>query len=685
MAEQPWWQRPLRVLQTNLQVKDTPLMDPAQIAHDTEALGCNVLVTNVGGIYAWYPSRVPFHHINEYLPADFDLLGRLVEECHKRGIRVVARFDFSKTDDVVFQQRPQWFVRDAERKPVVYGRDRMGPWSLLLSTCLNGGYRNEAVAQPVLREAMSDYPLDGVFLNAPHYEHCLCDGCRARYREAYGRELPADRAALAPDWGSRCIRSNVEGLYRTLKDCRPDVPMLLYFNTHDPNENLRDRYATADVLCVEAQDVLSLGWQDLPAAHKPALHVKLGRRLPGHPKPMGIIHSCPGMDWRHTGLPAAEYRWWMSQVPANGGTLWHSVTGFERTMEDKRLLRTIGEVNQDVARAEEAMEGAREVPQVALLWHGQASAEGWAEALTTGQLPWAVLDRHQLNRTALAPYPVVVLPDGFPLDEPGATALAAYVAGGGRLLAESTDPATMALLAPLTGWQGPFTRSEPLTASYLRLERRNAALERKFEDVGLLALRGTVMYGAQSGDTEALATLVPPFAPPDGVGAPPERASLPTPRTDLPLITLRGHGQGQVLTLAMEAGRLIGQYRLADHLQLLTNAMGLLLGDRRVLWAPLLPGLSSSLWRRGNHTLLHLVNGVGQRPLAAVTPLQNLSVTLRLAPGQTVRAVRARIGGGGVDWWQDGTLLHATLERLEVWEMLEVTCTTKKTQENSHG
>ena len=660
-------------------------MDPGKIAEDTAELGCNVLVTNVGGIYAWYPSAVPFHHVNEYLPKDFDLLRELIEACHSRGIRVVARFDFSKTDDTTFQSRPQWFVRDKNHKPVAYGRDRMGPWSLLFSTCLNAGYRNEDVAQPVLREAMTAYGLDGVFLNAPNYEHCLCDRCREKYRAAYGVELPEERGALAPDWGSRCIRENVDGLYRTLKACRPDAPMLLYFNTHDPNENLADRYATADVLCVEAQDVLSQGWQNLPAAHKPALHVKLGRRLPGHPAPMGIIHSCPGMDWRHTGLPAAEYRWWMSQIPANGGTLWHSVTGFADTIDDKRLLKTIAAVNADIRRVEDVMDGAREEVQTALLWHGQPSAEGWAQALTDNQLPFALLDRHQLSREYLDRFPLIILPEGFPVDGAGAEALTGYVAAGGRLLLEAADPQALEPLKALTGITGTVSRSEGLTASYLRLEGKSQKLEQGFEGVKLLAHRGTVLYYTPEASAEVLATLVPPFAPLDGVGAPPERASLPTPRTDLPLIAQRPHGRGQVLLLSFEIGRLALEYRLADHLRLVHNCVDLMLGDRRALWVRGLPGLSVSLWRRSNKLLLHLVNGVGQRPLAAATPLANLGFTLRLLPGQTVRAVRSRIGGGEVGWWQDGTLLHGALDRLEVWDMLEIAYTTQKKQEGSHG
>ena len=47
-----WWHGPLRVIQTNLQVMDTPKMDPEKIAREIVEMGGNVLVTNVGGIYA---------------------------------------------------------------------------------------------------------------------------------------------------------------------------------------------------------------------------------------------------------------------------------------------------------------------------------------------------------------------------------------------------------------------------------------------------------------------------------------------------------------------------------------------------------------------------------------------------------------------------------------------------------
>jgi len=107
-----WWERPLRVIQTNLQVRDTKAIRPDILAEQLKQMGANALVFNVGGIYAWYDTEVLYHNKNTFLPKDFDLLNNVIEECHKREIKFIARFDFSKADDYVYLNKTQWFVRD---------------------------------------------------------------------------------------------------------------------------------------------------------------------------------------------------------------------------------------------------------------------------------------------------------------------------------------------------------------------------------------------------------------------------------------------------------------------------------------------------------------------------------------------------------------------------------------------
>jgi len=137
-------------------------MQPEKITAEIEQWGANALVMNAGGIYSWYHSEVPFHNINEYLPKDYDLLEAIVAACHKHGIRVFGRFDFSKAVDWTWQHHPEWFARNPDATPRIYGKERPGTWSLLMGTCVNGGYWNEEVDVPVRQEALKKYDLDGI-------------------------------------------------------------------------------------------------------------------------------------------------------------------------------------------------------------------------------------------------------------------------------------------------------------------------------------------------------------------------------------------------------------------------------------------------------------------------------------------------------------------------------------------
>ena len=79
-----WWKNPTRIIQTNLQIKDTDKIKPYKLAEQIKELGANTLVYNVGGIYAWYESKIKYHFNNPYLPEDTDLLKKVIDACHKK-------------------------------------------------------------------------------------------------------------------------------------------------------------------------------------------------------------------------------------------------------------------------------------------------------------------------------------------------------------------------------------------------------------------------------------------------------------------------------------------------------------------------------------------------------------------------------------------------------------------------
>ncbi len=687
MTKKLWWHEPLRVIQDNLQVKDTPLMDPVTIARETREMSANALVVNVGGIYAWYPSKVKYHHINEYLPKDFDLLARLIEECHRQGVRLIARFDFSKTDDYVSQERPDWFIRRADGSRVAYGQERPGNWSILYNTCINAGYRNQEVAVPVLEEVLDHYDIDGIFLNAPNYEYCTCDICRKKYFELYHKPLPIEQAGLlgeatyghqkTPDSVEKsfpgiCYRDNISNLYQAVKRKKPDLPFILYYGIN--NENIPDRLQTADMLCTEAQDVLSRGWdRGIPPIWLPSVIMKMGRTQPeGSPKPFGIIHSCPGMDWRHTGLPQAEYQPWLRQIPAAGGTLWHSITGFNQTVTDKRILKAVSDVDAEIVKIEGDMDGAKDYSDALLLWNNQDTF-GWSQLLTGTQTLYDIRDSYQLTRETLARYPLVILPDDYPLTKEIIDMLREYAENGGNLVIEGTSSGQLLPFADIIGITDNIRTSGALTACYWQFEPEAGALRKGFEDAPILAYRGVTAYTHAVEGTRVLSTLIPPFAPLNSVGAPPERASMLVKHTDLPLCTLRPCGKGRVVMLAGRLSSLADTYRLADFYQIWTNLVDLLLGEKRILRMNPIYGVVANGFRADGRVMIHMVNMVGQRPLAYHQPVTDFTFRIALPEGSKAVQVEGPLEGADFTWSAEGSAVTVKVKQLRLWEMFRVT------------
>lgn len=675
----------LSVIQFNLQIQDTGKMDPVRMAESVLRRKANAVVLNTGGIYAWYRSEIPFHHINEYLPQNRELLEEIIQACHDRNIAVIGRFDFSKADDTTYLQHPEWFVQTPDGEAVTYGSRRMGSWSLLMSACLNSGYRNEAFAVPVLQEAIRKLPLDGIFLNAPHMEPCWCERCRRKYRMQYHKELPREQSEWERSWASVCVRDNVDVLNRALKAENPDIPLILYYGTYQKDgkgraENLDERYAAADMICTEAQNIISLGKAMLPDRFKPTLNMKLGQ-MKGHPKPFGIIHSCPGMDWRHTGMPRAEYEYWMSQIIPAGGQIWHSLTGFEEVITDKRIAETVEKINHKADISAGKMKGAEELRSVLLLWDAHKSAIGYAQALIECHIPFAVMDCFHVNSEEMKQYPIVMVPDGFEWDEKSLAAVRGFAEEGGTVWIQHTESGNQAEkfrfeLNKLLGISQDTAEGKSICAAYTAFEGndsryKQSRLKEGLEDMMYFPVRGNVTYARADRSSERLMYFVPPFAPADGVGAPPERASMPVVRTELSMLQVHPLGKGSVFGCFFDLSGLIRTYGLEDHRKLFENAVRLM--DReKSIWEGkgLPPNVYSYVYRTGCGYLVHLVNAEGERPVSVTHPWYGLSFQLR--DSRRVVRVSSLLEHSKVEWEQKEEQITVYTECLTVWDLIEI-------------
>lgn len=680
MEKQLWWQGPMRVMQYNLQVADTAGMNAEKIAEETEDLACNVVVMNVGGIYAWYSSEVRYHHVNEFLPKDRDLLKELIDAFHKRNIKFVARFDFSITDDTTYLQKPQWFARHKDKSPYFRGEKRMGNWSLFLNTCANSGYRNEEAAVPILKEVLIRYDIDGIFLNAPMASACFCERCRDKYQAVYGVPMPEEEKDFDPNWLSRCTKDNIRVLHEAIKETKSNVPLILYYIPYSwdfpgagriDRDSIYERYATAEMICTESQDILSRGvLGGIPETCNTMLAMKAGQRDDEALKPFGIIHSCPGMDWRHVGLPVAEYLPWMCQVPASGGILWHSVTGYPDTITDKRILKAVGQVDRMIVKSEADMEGAKSEAEAVLLWDGRAASRSWADGLTRNHIAFDLMQDYYINQDHLNQYPLAIVPDGVLKEKGVQEAVEIYVKQGGRVIVENTDSDEASFAHECLGIEPDVRAGEYLTASYLRFEEAGALLKKDM-DTDKIAFRGAVSYCSPAQGSLVLATLVPPFAPLEVVGAPPERASIPVEYTDIPLAVKRQNGKGELIYLPFALSSLLQEYKLSDHYQLIGNMVDLLVGKRKLeVQAP--TSVQITMYKTDRSYLIHFVNETGERPLRDTIPVQGICASLKVPEGRTVTGVRTVVEDQQLSWRENEGQVDIRLDQVAVWEMIAV-------------
>ena len=177
-----WWtEKRFRMIQNNLRDIDAG-MDVDRYVETLKEFGADVCMVGCGGITAFYPTQLECQKTSLYLRDDF--FGNLLRKCHENKIRVIARFDFSKTHIQFLQEHPEWYSKSIQGEPVLYNDTA--------AVCVNGPYQQECSLQ-ILEEVIGNYPVDGVFFNMFGYQTrdysnryvgiCQCDSCRQRFAQ----------------------------------------------------------------------------------------------------------------------------------------------------------------------------------------------------------------------------------------------------------------------------------------------------------------------------------------------------------------------------------------------------------------------------------------------------------------------------------------------------------------------
>jgi len=614
LAQQRWWmEEPVRLVQTNLRETDSGL-DPVRLVGQVADFPANTLLFGCGGIVAHYPTEVEFHYRSPHLPPGRDLFGETLREAHRRGIRVIGRFDFSRAPKPVFDAHSEWFFRTADGQPVA---DESG----LYTSCINGGYYREH-APRVLDEALTRYAVDGLFFNMfgnPSTDYhrrpiglCHCGNCRARFQARYGRTLPdhpdEDYRRFLFD-STNQVAAKFTGLIHTK---RPGAAFLTYLQDH------------VDGIMSESNTAVPARLPLWP--YSASENVNRARNSRSDKMAFNLCMAFVDYRYRAAAVPQAEIRLRLYQDMAHGAGPCFAVLG-TLDQEDRTSLAAARPVFRWHAEHQDLYVGQRSAARVLLLAqpppgsnYDSDNYRGFYRLLSELHIPFAVSNDIGAMKREPDRFDLIVSPTGAPVEVDG------YLRRGGRLLVAGAEPPALDLPKTVRIW--PETRG-----SYFRIHEH--ALFPSLKDTDLLFLDGP--YRQLVPPAKPLLTLIPPSR-----FGPPEKVFIDKVETDKPGLLLSDLGKGRLAYVPWEVGALYLRHGSDTHRGFVADLIDDLLPAGRQLRTDAHPLVEVTLMEQParGRTLVHLVNLSGHSDTAYLPPVTMRDITLEVVGRwTTARAV----------------------------------------------
>jgi Hypothetical glycosyl hydrolase 6/TAT (twin-arginine translocation) pathway signal sequence len=639
--EPGWWMtEPIRWLQTNLRETNAAL-NPREFIRDVANFNANVLMMSAGGITALYPSNVQYEYVSPYLPKGQDTFGEVLKEAHAHSIRVVSRWDFSKTRKDVYDAHPDWFFKRTDGQPVIYNG--------LYQACINGGwYRQKSIE--ILTEALERYDVDGCFFNmfsnptADYSERplglCHCDNCERLYRERFHRGIPdtpdADYRAFLHEAGvsmSITIRDLVKSKRpkAAIVGTAPEIGDIAYgeantavrrplplwpYTASDNTNQWRNSYPDKGVVCQ------GMSFIDFP--------------------------------WRFATVPQPEVRTRIWQDVANGGAAAFNVHGTIADQQDRMAIDVAIPSYGWLKDHQDYFVGQTSEARVFLLAPrpgdvgfqiSQDAYRGLFRFLTEQHIPFAAVEN--LNWLGKRDSDLVLSPGQTP------AALEAYVRDGGRLIVASPTAPEFEIAPSVKLWKSP-------DGAYFRL--RDKASFPSLKEIDVLFMYGDYL---QVGSVNSPLTFIPP-----AMYGPPEFVDVDWKDTDYPGLIMKDIGKGKVAWLPWDIGGLYYRHSSEAHSRLLSDLVDTMLPDGRQLTSNAHPLVEITFMRQKDRQLMHFINLSGHSDTAYFNPVPMTDLRVRVKAGfRSARAIRSDQALAVVN---DGGYAEFTLPTLKEYELVDL-------------
>ena len=688
----PWYATMRRCGQLNFNERDPLTLDVRAWAEYWASLRLNALLVNGGGIMAFYPTDVPYHHRSAFLGTR-DLFGEMAAAARARGIRVVARMDCNYSWEEALRAHPEWFERNRDGEP---RRHNESTW--LFKTCMFSPYFTEQMPA-IYREIGKRYAVDSFFTNGwpstGALGVCYCESCQKVYREKVGGVPPEQTDATNPLyrryyavfmdrllevwrlWDAVARESRPDAVYvgnlgggiRVVKDLARIGQVAGWFN--------------ADHQGRSGDTPL---W-DCAQQGRVARSVMNGRTITN----VTGAYSNSRPVWRHVAKPAAETTLWMAQTVASGMVPWFHWLG--GSPEDQRWRDTGRQFFSWLAAQEPHFRNTRSVTDLAVLFPqstiafygaGRVQAtdylQGLYAALLQGRFLFDFVHESDLSEKTLARYRALLVPNAAYLADESCRQIRAYVQAGGSLLAtfetarynEWGDARSEPALADLCGVTAAGEVVGPAANSYMRIEERHSALA-GFDGTALLPGPESRLPIRLREAGRAALTVVPSYP-----AFPPEMVYPRTARTDEPAAVFREVGGSRVAYFAGDVDRTFWRSGHPDLSRLLQNTVRWLRGERAEPVAIAGDGLLEAFaWETQPGYALHLLNyttpnltwGLVDRSYA-IGPQR---VRFEVPPGRTIQRVEALRSGRVLPFQQDGPAVRFEVASVVDYEVVALT------------
>lgn len=631
------------MVQTNLREIDMADIDAEGFASDLADFGATVVTLNAGGILASYESKLPYHTVSSYLTGSS--LREIIDACHAKGIRVIARMDFSKIPYAVYEQHPDWAFRSADGGIV----NQNG----FVQTCQNSAYQQEK-AMEILEELLTTHPFDGVYCNMSGfvatgydgsvYGMCTCDRCKAGFKTDFGMDVPEKLDMKNPvamrylGFQAGCGKKLRARLNEKIKAVNPEIAV-------DKVDYLRTESHT---------DIGEPIW--VYSASSNARQTAFSGLVCDN-----ASADYMGFRYRESSVSAgvSALRQW--QNLANGGAVSLYVIGRLDNHRDKSTFDANKKVFQFHKAHENLLVGMQSAAEVLLVEKSQQSRSdpegfGWIRALTASHVPFDEGKTSGITQAALEGKKTVILADCKDLQPNQCQILDDFVKNGGTLVASGNSGVrgNMASLKCL-GIEQVLERKKTVSTVFTLTDSDGQVLTRSAGSPVIAPGPEIRVCQYAPGVRKFLHTE------PEPLYGPPEVA-YSTEESENPGLSVNAYDSGKAVSIPWFCGSFYQNEGYQNTLNVMQDVLFAICGLPQI--APgLHPSVELVLKKKENKTIASLINASGYFGNSFFAPIPMGNIELKL-PG---RFKAAKALNGGVVTMEKGTI-H--LNQLNDFEMI---------------